>query len=333
MAMFFTQLQGFRDTANFRARKSTSSKRAHEWKWMSASARRSISRCGNRASRANRLGIAPGGRARPGWHIECSAMSTKYLGQPFDIHGGGRDLIFPHHENEIAQSEGRLRPAAGALLDPQRFSQHQSGKDVQVAWAISLPSARFSRSSTPAALRHFFLSSHYRSPMDFSKDGLEEAGKATDRIYETIDRANARHQRLRRRAGGTGVARWLSTERWTTTSTRRARWRSFSTKCARSIVCSTRKEAGSAWRRGLRRSKSMGEVLGLLQYPPKVFFDRKKNRWLQREGLTDAQINQWIAARNQARKKKNWQEADRMRQKLNEKESCIEDHPEEPNGR
>src|ERR1044071_3414516 len=130
---------------------------------------------------------SPWGPGRPGWHIECSAMSTKYLGQPFDIHGGGRDLIFPHHENEIAQSEAAAgRPLARYWLHNGflNINQEKMSKSLGNFFTIREILADFDA----VALRHFFLSSHYRSPMDFSDDGLTEAARATDRIYETMER-------------------------------------------------------------------------------------------------------------------------------------------------
>src|SRR5690349_11074727 len=132
---------------------------------------------------------SPWGAGRPGWHIECSAMSTKYLGQPFDIHGGGRDLIFPHHENEIAQSEAAAeRPLARYWLHNGflNINQEKMSKSLGNFFTIREILADFDA----AALRHYFLSSHYRSPMDFSVDGLTEAARASDRIYETIERVD-----------------------------------------------------------------------------------------------------------------------------------------------
>ena len=130
---------------------------------------------------------SPWGPGRPGWHIECSAMSTKYLGQPFDIHGGGRDLIFPHHENEIAQSEGAFGQAlarywihAGSL----NINQEKMSKSLGNFFTVREILGEFDA----VALRHFFLGSHYRNPLDFSKDGLAEASKAADRIFDTIER-------------------------------------------------------------------------------------------------------------------------------------------------
>ena len=125
---------------------------------------------------------SPWGKGRPGWHIECSAMSTKYLGQPFDIHGGGRDLVFPHHENEIAQSEAALdSPLARYWIHNEllQINQHKMSKSLGNFYTIREILDRYDA----AALRQFFLTSHFRSPIDFTEQGLEEAAKGVERIY------------------------------------------------------------------------------------------------------------------------------------------------------
>jgi cysteinyl-tRNA synthetase len=117
---------------------------------------------------------SPWGSGRPGWHIECSAMSTKYLGQPFDIHGGGRDLIFPHHENEIAQSEGAFRQPLARYWIHNGFlniNREKMSKSLGNFYTIGEVLSR----CDAATLRHYFLASQYRSPMDFSFQALEEA--------------------------------------------------------------------------------------------------------------------------------------------------------------
>lgn len=124
---------------------------------------------------------SPWGEGRPGWHIECSAMGLKYLGEGFDIHGGGRDLIFPHHENEIAQSEGAL---GGDFV---RFWVHNgmlNTRDEKMSKSIGniflLREAL--KEYRPETLICFFVSSHYRSPIEFSADSLAEAGQQVERL-------------------------------------------------------------------------------------------------------------------------------------------------------
>ena len=133
---------------------------------------------------------SPWGRGRPGWHIECSAMSTGLLGQPFDLHCGGEDLIFPHHENEIAQSEGATgTPFVRAFLHNSfvRINEEKMSKSLGNVFAIRDIVERL-----PAeALRLFLAATHYRSPMDFSLESVEESFRALVRLYETQARATA----------------------------------------------------------------------------------------------------------------------------------------------
>ncbi len=125
---------------------------------------------------------SPWGPGRPGWHIECSVMSQKYLGDTFDIHGGGKDLIFPHHENEIAQSEAATgKPFARYWLHNGFVSinQEKMSKSLKNFFTIREITAKF-----PAeAVRFFLVSTHYRSPIDFTTERIEEAKKALERVY------------------------------------------------------------------------------------------------------------------------------------------------------
>jgi len=128
---------------------------------------------------------SPWGRGRPGWHIECSAMSMKYLGETFDIHGGGADLIFPHHENEIAQSESATgKPFA-------RYWIHNGFVNIQAEkMSKSLGNVLTVRDLldhvTPGALKIFLLGTHYRAPLDFSHDTITSAGRAEDRLLTAL---------------------------------------------------------------------------------------------------------------------------------------------------
>ena len=133
---------------------------------------------------------SPWGRGRPGWHIECSAMATRYLGEEFDIHGGGLDLRFPHHENELAQSR-----AAG-----HGFARHwihnglvnTGGQKMSKSLGNSLFAADLLALARPIVLRYFLGSAHYRSVLEFSEHSLAEAGAAFERIEGFLDRAAER---------------------------------------------------------------------------------------------------------------------------------------------
>ena len=128
---------------------------------------------------------SPWGKGRPGWHLECSAMSEKYMPLPLDIHGGGQDLAFPHHENEIAQSEAATGKEFARFWVHNGFVQINSekmSKSLGNFFTIRDILAKF----LPETLRYFLLSMHYRSPLDFSFDGLEEAEKGVRRIYTAL---------------------------------------------------------------------------------------------------------------------------------------------------
>jgi cysteinyl-tRNA synthetase len=269
---------------------------------------------------------SPWGAGRPGWHIECSAMSTKYLEQPFDIHGGGRDLIFPHHENEIAQSEGAFgRPLARYWIHNGflNIDQEKMSKSLGNFYTIHETLKR----ADAAALRHYFLGSHYRSPVDFSFEGLEEAGRGMDRIYETIDRVERAVGGKANREPEPSLLDAFREEMSDDFNTPRALALIFEEVRSLNRLLDERKTDG-VYGRALA-VKKMCEVLGLLQESPERFFEKKKERWLREQQLTDLQVEQWIAERDRARKEKNWAEADRIRKELNDKGIIIEDTPGE----
>jgi cysteinyl-tRNA synthetase len=264
---------------------------------------------------------SPWGPGRPGWHIECSAMSTKYLGQPFDIHGGGRDLIFPHHENEIAQSEAAAgQPLARYWLHNGflNINQEKMSKSLGNFFTIREILGDFDA----VALRHYFLSSHYRSPMDFSVDGLTEAARASDRIYETIERVD----RLQRSNSAAEPDRMLI-ERF-----RREMDDDFNTPRALALIF----DEVRGLNRLLDEKKSKGieercaalrlmcDTLGLLQPD---YFERKKVRFLAKSPIKQDEIEDFIRRRDQARQDKNWSEADRLRDELSQMGIVLEDTP------
>ena len=133
---------------------------------------------------------SPWGRGRPGWHIECSAMCMENLGDTIDIHGGGKDLIFPHHENEVAQSEAALGKAPfvrywlhNGFVNIEKEKMSKSiGNILNIRDALN--------GHTGEAVRLFLLSSHYRSPIDYTRDSLKEAETSLERFYNTVERAH-----------------------------------------------------------------------------------------------------------------------------------------------
>jgi cysteinyl-tRNA synthetase len=264
---------------------------------------------------------SPWGPGRPGWHIECSAMSTKYLGQPFDIHGGGRDLIFPHHENEIAQSEGATgQPLARYWLHNGflNINHEKMSKSLGNIFTIREILAEFDA----AALRHYFLSSHYRSPMDFFTEGLEEAGRATDRIHETVERVARAVQSGGVEADG-ALMESFRQEMEDDFNTPRALALIFDEVRALNRLLDEKRPKGLEARAAALRT--MCATLGLLY---DGYFERKRQRWLKKASITREKIEEQIARREQARKAKNWSEADRIRSELQAVGVVLEDTPE-----
>jgi cysteinyl-tRNA synthetase len=132
---------------------------------------------------------SPWGPGRPGWHIECSAMAMKYLGETFDIHGGGQDLIFPHHENEIAQSEAATgKPFARYWCENGMVNL--SGEKMSKSTGNLFFAEDIAARVDPEVVRFYLLSTHYRSPIDFNEERLAEAGVAYQRLRSPLERAN-----------------------------------------------------------------------------------------------------------------------------------------------
>jgi cysteinyl-tRNA synthetase len=265
---------------------------------------------------------SPWGPGRPGWHIECSAMSTRYLGQPFDIHGGGRDLIFPHHENEIAQSEGAYdRPLARYWIHNGflNINQEKMSKSLGNFFTISEILEEFDA----AALRHYFLSSHYRSPMDFSKEGLSEAARATDRIYETLERLHRFRAGIEHEMPDRSLIAAFRQEMDDDFNTPRALALIFDELRGLNRLLDEKKSSGIGSRGAALRT--ICDTLGLLRAG---YSEAKKQRFLKKGGLTALQIEERINLRDQARHHKNWGEADRIREELSQHGIVLEDTAE-----
>jgi cysteinyl-tRNA synthetase len=265
---------------------------------------------------------SPWGEGRPGWHIECSAMSVKYLGQPFDIHGGGADLVFPHHENEIAQSEGASDLMFARYWMHNGFvniNQEKMSKSLGNIYTIQEVLDRYDA----ASLRHYILASHYRSPLDFSDQGLEEAEKGMDRIYDTVHRLNQLTSPNGERTVEEGILGEFRKEMDDDFNTPRALALLFEEIRSLNRLLDKGEITGLTIRRD--SLKKVGEVLGLIQESPETFWDRKKKRWLHRHGLTAQEIEEKIRLRNLARNEKRWDEADRIRNELSEKGIALED--------
>ncbi len=255
---------------------------------------------------------SPWGFGRPGWHIECSAMSTKCLGDTFDIHGGGSDLIFPHHENEIAQSEcatGNDFARYWMHNGPLRIDDEKMSKSLGNFFTIREVLEKYS----PEVIRYFLISSHYRSGINYSEDNLSQAQAALERFYNALKGIDAG-----------AVAPTVDTvyEK----SFRAAMEDDFNTPeaigalfdLAREINRLKQDDADAA--AGLSALLiSLGSVLGVLQLPADEFLRQGS------ENIDTVYIEELIARRNTARAEKDWAMADQIRDELQVLNVILED--------
>jgi len=267
---------------------------------------------------------SPWGQGRPGWHIECSAMSTKYLGQPFDIHGGGQDLVFPHNENEVAQSECAADMPFARYWIHNGFVQLAKEKMSKSQGNILTIKEILERFDA-IALRHYMLTTHYRNPIEFSEDGLMEAQRAVARIYETASRVER----------ALGPSQGGPAEPGSIDEFRKEMDDDFNTPRALAVIfeelraINRKLDQGSTQGLDARRNalQSMTEVLGILQAPPERFLEEKRQAGLEQRSLSKQDIQDLIDERNGARAVKNWARADAIRNELKEQGVILKDGP------
>jgi len=268
---------------------------------------------------------SPWGRGRPGWHIECSAMSMEHLGASFDIHGGGQDLIFPHHENEMAQSEAATgKPFVRYWLHNGfvTVNREKMSKSLGNFFTVREIYEKYS----PDAVRLFLVSQYYRSPMDFSDDKLEEARKSLERFRNALDNIEFLMKGLK--AGEkTSLPRKEDTKlseakkKFVTAmdddfNTARALGYMFDLVGKANKAISARSPDLTFLLGAERALKSMGSLLGFL-----------KEKAGEKVGIDEFQIEKRIEERNAARGKKDWGKADKIRRDLEKVGVILEDTP------
>ncbi|MFW5836990.1 MAG: cysteine--tRNA ligase [Desulfovibrionaceae bacterium] len=286
---------------------------------------------------------SPWGPGRPGWHLECSAMSEKYLPLPFDIHGGGQDLIFPHHENEIAQSEAATGKPLARFWVHNGFVQINSEK-MSKSLGNFFTIRDILESFLPETLRYFLLSMHYRSPLDFTFDSMEEAEKAQRRVYFPL--AHIQEELLRTKRSQGPLPEELAQELGASELAFHAALEDdLNTAAALGQVFNVVRLVGrilenKTWRKTqaagdlTARIKDAlldwGGVLGLFQQDPAGFIRDLRDQRARRKDLDQAEVERLIQARGQARKNKDFDEADRLRGRLSEMGVEVQDTPAGP---
>jgi len=259
---------------------------------------------------------SPWGPGRPGWHIECSAMSTHSLGQHFDIHGGGQDLQFPHHENEIAQSEGATgQPFVNVWMHNGfvRINDEKMSKSLGNFFNVREVLEQF----RPEVIRFFILSSHYRSPLNYSLENLSEAKSSLERLYTALRDVPAGAATID--AGDKEKFNSLMDDDFNT-----PRAIAFLHELAHEI---NRLDKNSERVLSLAGAlRHCGGVLGLLQESPQKFL--QSGAAPATSAMKQEEIAGLIELRNQARRNRDFKEADRIRELLSGNGVILEDSPQ-----
>ena len=283
---------------------------------------------------------SPWGEGRPGWHIECSAMSTRYLGESFDIHGGGKDLIFPHHENEIAQSEAASGKPFVKYWIHNGFvnvNQEKMSKSLGNFFTIRDILQQYD----PEVVRFFILSAHYRSPIDFSEQNLKEARHGLSRFYEGL---HAAAQVLKQCDIDSSIATTAGEElkeRFRTAMDddfNSAQAIGFLFDGVRNMnrLMSEKKfrknaEKVAAVNALYQALQELGGVLGLFGAEPESWLERQKMGALADMDISAEEIEEKIAQRLQARQEKDFARSDSIRDELEARGILLLDSAEGTN--
>ncbi|MCK5720289.1 MAG: cysteine--tRNA ligase [Thiomargarita sp.] len=259
---------------------------------------------------------SPWGSGRPGWHIECSAMSTDCLGKHFDIHGGGMDLQFPHHENEIAQSEGATKePFVNVWMHNGfvRINNEKMSKSLGNFFTVREVLKQYH----PEVLRYFILTSQYRSPSNYSDQELDAAKQALTRLYTALRGLDIENLPI-------------SDDKTYQQRFQAAMDDDFNTPEALAVLFDLSREINKARSNDLTKAAKLGnqlwhlgKILGLLQIEAESFLQATII-----EQISSAEIENMITERLLARKNRDWATADRIRSELKEQNIVLEDNSE-----
>lgn len=288
---------------------------------------------------------SPWGPGRPGWHIECSAMAWAELGERIDIHGGGLDLVFPHHENEIAQSECAhhqryanywMHNGLLTMVSGQKMGK-SLGNVINVEDALAAFPAQ--------TLRLYYLQNHYRSPLPWGDEALPEALALLSRLYEARETAEslggAEDADVVAEALGEDARAVLELGRGFEARFHEALDEDFNTARALGQLCElarainrfgnhkkAKKRGGPVVAPALRAFSSFAEATGLLAQPTREFLDEVKVKRLAAIGVTVDEIEASLAQRAQLRSEKRWADADAVRAELEARQVLVMDTPD-----
>lgn len=253
---------------------------------------------------------SPWGAGRPGWHTECSVMSMDLLGETFDIHGGGKDLIFPHHENELAQSESvSCKPFVKTWMHAGflQINKEKMSKSLGNFFTIR----EVLKEYQPEVIRYFLMTSHYRSQLSYSEEGLKLAKSALERFYTAL-KDLPEVKPLENSEFETKFIEAMDDD--------------FNTPIALSVLFELAHEIQRLKEKNPEEAakhaallKKLGGVLGFLQSKPELFFQTSA------QDIDVKKIEELIAKRNAARANKNWAEADQVRDELANMNIVLED--------
>ncbi len=286
---------------------------------------------------------SPWGEGRPGWHLECSAMSEKHLKLPMDIHGGGQDLIFPHHENEIAQTEAATGKELARFWVHNGFVQNNSEK-MSKSLGNFKTIRDILRDYLPETLRFFLLTKHYRSPIDFSVEAMDETVKNLKRIYTAIQQSRVELQRKKwsktplpedfEKELATLEQGWLDAMN-DDCNTAGALGHVFGVvRLANRLVedgaLRKSENAKALHERILADFDKWGQVLGVFLKDPDVFLEELRDKQFDRAGVDVEKVKELVQERQEAKKAKDFASADSIREELTAMGVEVRDTPAGP---
>ncbi len=279
---------------------------------------------------------SPWGPGRPGWHIECSAMSKKYFGDTFDIHGGGKDLVFPHHENEIAQSEAANNAPFVNMWIHHGFvtvRNEQTSETEKMSKSLGnfLTIRELSKKFHPEVLKLFVFSTQYRNPLEYSEQAMQDAESGLTRLYECV----AGYHRLKQQEDPAALSVLTSkeTDKLVSLESRfqQAMDNDFNsaqaighlfdaTKIINKVIGKSQSHQSADDLLVVGKSVSslvkLAQIMGLLNESAEAFLDDRKKSVLKGIDIDEDTINQLIEQRYQARQAKNWELSDQIRDRL-----------------